>query len=58
MVKVKDKGFKSEYRPSGILLNVKAMIYFKFIFQLKFRNNKNYSSTIVNFHTVLRQETY
>jgi hypothetical protein len=55
---VREKYFKSEYvyRPAGMLVNVKAMIYFKFKF--KFRNNKNYSSTIVNFHTGLGQETY
>jgi hypothetical protein len=27
------------------------MIYFNFKLQLKFRNNKNYSSILVNFHT-------
>jgi len=27
------------------------MIHFKFKLQLKFRNNENYSSVIVNFHT-------
>jgi len=39
-----------------ILLN--AMIYLKFKLQLKFRNNKNYSSIIVNFHTSLHKKTH
>ena len=37
--------------PAGILLNVNVMIYLKFKLQLKFRNTKNYSSVILNFHT-------
>jgi hypothetical protein len=45
------------YMPAGILLNVNAMIYFKFELQLKFRNNKNYYFIIVNFPTDLRQNT-
>jgi hypothetical protein len=53
MVKVKEKYFKTKYRPAGILFNFKAMIYFKFILQLKFRNKKCPSVT-VNFHTALR----
>jgi len=53
MVKVKEEHFKTKYRHAGILLYVSTMIYFKFKLQLRFRNNKNYSSIIVNFHTGL-----
>jgi len=53
MVKVKEKYFKTKYRPASILLNFSAMNYFKFKLHLKFRNNKNYSTVIVNFHTGL-----
>jgi len=53
MVKVKEKYFKIKYRPVGLLLNVNAMISFRFILQLKFRSNKNFCSVIVNFHTDL-----
>ena len=28
MVKVKEKYFKTKYRPVGILLNIKAMLHF------------------------------
>jgi hypothetical protein len=58
MVKVKEKYFNTKARPTGILLNVNAMIYFKFKLQLEFRNNKNYSYIIVNFHTVLCYKIY
>ena len=51
VVKLKEKYFKTKYRPAGILLNVNAMIQFTFKFQLRFRNNKNCSSIIMNFHT-------
>jgi hypothetical protein len=51
---VKEKYFKTKYRPAGILLNVNVMIYFKFKLQLKCRNNKNDFSIIVKFHTGLR----
>jgi hypothetical protein len=34
-------------------LNVYATIYFNFKLQLKLRNNKNYSTVVVNFHTGL-----
>jgi len=51
---VKEKYFKTKYKPAGILLNVDVMIYFKFKLQLKCRNTKNYFSIIVNFHTDLR----
>jgi len=47
---VKEKYFKTKYRPASILLNVNIMIYLKFKLQLKYRN-KTYSSIIVNFHT-------
>lgn len=55
MVKVKEKYFNPKYtcRLVGILLNVKAIIYFKIKVLLKFGNNKNYSSIIVNLHTWL-----
>jgi len=52
VVKVKEKYFKTKYRPASILLNVNDMIYFKFLFHLKFRD-KNYSCVIVNFRTCL-----
>jgi hypothetical protein len=48
--KVKEKYFRTKYRPAGILLNVNATTSFKCNLQLKFRN-KNYSSMILNFHT-------
>jgi hypothetical protein len=48
---VKEKIFKTKYRHAGILPSVKFMICFKFELELKCRNNKNYSSVIVNFHT-------
>jgi hypothetical protein len=51
--KVKEEYFKSKYRPAGIFLNVNDMIYLKDKSQLKFRNNTNYSSVIVNFYTAL-----
>jgi len=53
MVVVKEKYFKTKYRPVGVLLNVSVMIYIRLQLQLKFRS-KNYSSIIVNFHTGLR----
>jgi hypothetical protein len=42
MANVKAKYFKPKHRPAGILLNVKALMYFKFKLNLKFKNNKNY----------------
>jgi len=42
---------------AGILLNVNAMTYLKFELQLKFGNNNNYSSIIVNFPIDLCQNT-
>jgi hypothetical protein len=53
MVKVKEKYFRTKYRPEGILFNFKAMIYFKFKLQLKFRNKKC-PSIIVNYHAAYR----
>jgi hypothetical protein len=50
MVKGKEKYFKKKCRSAGILLNVNAVIYLKFKLQLKFRNDKNCSPIIVNFH--------
>ena len=49
-LKVKEKYFKTKYRPASILRNVNIMIYLKFKLQLKYRN-KTYSSITVNFHT-------
>jgi hypothetical protein len=46
-----EKYFKTKYRAAGLLLTVNTTIYFKFKSQLKFRNNKNYSSIIINFHS-------
>jgi hypothetical protein len=48
VAKMKENCFKTKYRHAGILLNVNAAIYFKFKLQLKFRNNENYASIIVN----------
>ena len=45
VVQVNKKYFKTKHRPVSILLNVSAMICFKF----KLRSNKNNSSIIVNF---------
>jgi hypothetical protein len=42
MTKVKEKYFKTKYRPEDILLNVNAMIYINFKLQLTFINDKNY----------------
>jgi len=39
MVKVKEKYFRKKYRPSGMLLDVNAVICFKFRLQLKFGSN-------------------
>ena len=52
--KVKEKYCKTKYRRAGILFNVNFMICFKFKLELKFRNNENYYSVIVNFGTGLR----
>ena len=52
-VKVKEKYLKTKHRHAGILLNVNAMIYFKFELQLKFRNKENCSSITANFRTGL-----
>jgi len=41
MLKVKEKYFKTKYRPAGVLLNVNTVIYFKKL-QLNFRN-KSYT---------------
>jgi hypothetical protein len=49
-----EKWFKAQYRLAGILVNVIDMICFKFKLRLKFRKNKHYSYTFVNFHTGLR----
>lgn len=52
--KVKEKYFNTKYKLEVILLDVKAAVYFKFKLQLKFGNNKNYSSISANFHAGLR----
>jgi hypothetical protein len=41
----------TKYRPAGIVLTTNAMISLKCKLQLKFRNNKNYSSITVNLYT-------
>jgi hypothetical protein len=51
---MKEKYFKTQYRLAGVLVNVNGMIYYKFKLRLKFRKNKHYSSTFVNFHAGLR----
>jgi hypothetical protein len=56
MAKVKAKYFKPKQKPAGILLNVKALMYFKFKLYVKFKNNKNYTSRIANSHIGLRQK--
>jgi len=40
---------KVKYIPAGTLLNVNAVMCFKFKLRLKFINNKNYSFITVNF---------
>ena len=54
MLKVKEKYFRTKCSPAHILqlLNVKDISYSIFNLQLKLQN-KNYSSTNVNFHTGL-----
>jgi len=52
MVVVKEKYFRTKYRPVDVLLNVSVMIYLRLQLKLKFKS-KNYSSIIVNFHTGL-----
>jgi hypothetical protein len=47
--KVKEKYFRTKYKPADMLLNVNAMIPFTCKIELKFKN-KNYSSMILNFH--------
>ena len=54
MVKVNEIYLKTKYRTAGILVNVNAMMYFKFKVKLKFTSNRNYPSIIVNYHTGLR----
>jgi hypothetical protein len=58
MVKVREKYFKTKYRPAGILVNVDDMISSKFKLQLKFGNNKSCSSMIVNFHIGLQEQIH
>jgi len=41
MVRVKEKYFKTKYRPVGIVLKYLCVIYFKIKLQLIFRKNKN-----------------
>jgi hypothetical protein len=48
------KLFQDKKNTPGILVKVNPMIYFKFKLQLKFRNNTNYCSIILNFHTGFR----
>jgi hypothetical protein len=44
--------FKNKYKPAGIVMNVKAVIYFRFNLRLKFEII-NISSIKVNLHTGL-----
>ena len=37
-VKVKEKYFKTKYRPADVLLNVNATMYFKLKLEIKYRN--------------------
>lgn len=39
-MKVKKNYFKSKYRSAGMLIDINAVIYFKFKLQLKYRYNK------------------
>jgi hypothetical protein len=50
--KSEEKYFKLKYKPTGIVRNVNAMIYFQYKVQLTFRNNNNCSSVTVSVHTV------
>jgi hypothetical protein len=49
---VKEKSVMGKHRPAGLLLDVVAMIYFKFKIQLKFTNNTKLFFCILNFHTL------
>jgi len=49
MVKVQEISFKTQYRLAGVLVNVNAVICFRFKLRLKLRKNEH-SSTFVNFH--------
>jgi len=40
-----------KYKSAGILIDGNFVVYFRFKLLLEFRNNKNYSSKIVNIHT-------
>jgi hypothetical protein len=42
---------EGKYRPAGILLIGNVVINFRFKLLMEFRNNKNYSSKILNIHT-------
>jgi len=54
MVKVKEKYFKANYWPAGILLDVKTTNFLKFKLGIKFTNNKNCCFIFVNFLQDLR----
>jgi len=49
MGKVKERYFTLKIQPEGTLLNVCTVIFFRSGLQLKLRNNKDFSSVIVNF---------
>lgn len=49
VVKLKKKCFKTNYRPTGVLLNVNALVCSNLKLYLKSRNNKCYFPVIVNF---------
>ena len=58
MSKVKEKYFMTKYRPAGILLNINAMIYFKFKLQLiEFRYNKNFFNCKFPYSFTLKKYT-
>jgi hypothetical protein len=54
MITVKEKYFKLMYLPVGILLIFYGVMYFKFKLRLKFREDRNYRTMIVNWHTGLQ----
>lgn len=58
MMKVTEKHFNTKFRPADILLVCLCLCLcynlFYYKLQLKFRNNKNYSSVTLNLYTSLR----
>ena len=56
MLKAKLKYFMAKHKPAGMLLDVNAVVCFKFRLNLKFGRNKKYSSITANFRTGLAKK--